>query len=132
LLIDIDHFKQINDTHGHPAGDAVLVAIARVLKRAVRPTDGVGRLGGEEFIIVLPATSLQNSAVVGERVRHNVEAEKFSFQGKQLHVTVSIGAATYPSPGIKGKDQLLKAADEALYKAKHAGRNRLILSEKVA
>jgi diguanylate cyclase (GGDEF)-like protein len=127
LLIDIDHFKRINDKHGHPVGDDVLVAVARTLRRAVRRIDTVGRLGGEEFIIVLPGTGPERAEAVAERVRRMVEEEKIVSEDNQVHVTVSVGAAVFPQEGLRGKISLLKAADDALYRAKKAGRNRIVL-----
>jgi diguanylate cyclase (GGDEF)-like protein len=126
LVFDIDHFKRINDTYGHPFGDTVLIAIARVLKQAVRRIDVIGRIGGEEFIIILPGMAADGAVAVGERVRLAIEQEPIAFEGKRVHVTVSVGLATYPSNGIRGKEELLKAADDALYQAKRSGRNRLI------
>lgn len=129
LVIDIDFFKRINDKNGHPFGDAVLVAVANTLKKCVRRIDTVGRLGGEEFIIILPGIAESEAMEVGERVRSAVENEHIAFDDKEITVTVSVGAATFPGHGLKQKESLIQAADAALYRAKRAGRNRVVLWE---
>ena len=127
MLFDIDHFKQVNDRHGHPAGDEVLRELAERALRQVRSVDLVGRLGGEEFIVVMPETSIGGAAIVAERVRAAVADELFTLpgEGKALPVTVSIGVAV-TGPAEDKLDHLLKRADDALYAAKNAGRNRVI------
>ncbi len=125
LMLDIDHFKNINDTFGHLNGDKVLVAIAKVLKRYLRPYDIATRFGGEEFVLVLPNTTAKHAMDVAERLREAVEEITFDGELRELTVTTSIGIACYPRPGIDGVDDLLKAADEALYHAKNTGRNRV-------
>ncbi len=126
LLFDIDHFKQVNDVHGHPAGDQVLHELAARALRHVRSVDLIGRLGGEEFIIVMPETRLGGAIVVADRLRAAIAHEPFVLRdgGKTLPVTISIGIAT----AGRGEelDHVLKRADDALYAAKHAGRNRVI------
>ena len=126
LMLDIDHFKNINDTFGHLNGDKVLVAIAKVLKRYLRPYDIATRFGGEEFVLVLPNTTAKHAMDVAERLREAVEEITFDGELRELTVTTSIGIACYPRPGIDGVDDLLKAADEALYHAKNTGRNRVV------
>ena len=127
MLFDIDHFKLVNDRHGHPAGDEVLRELAERAVRQVRSVDLVGRLGGEEFIVVMPETSLAGAVVVAERFRVAVAEEPFIPQGQTagLPVTVSVGIAV-TGEGSDTIDTLLKRADDALYAAKHAGRNRVI------
>lgn len=127
LLFDIDHFKQVNDRHGHPAGDEVLRELAGRAMRQVRSVDLVGRLGGEEFIVVMPETSLAGAIVVAERLRLAVADDPFVLQedGKQLSVTVSIGIAVAEGEQ-ETQETLLKRADDALYAAKNGGRNRVI------
>jgi two-component system, cell cycle response regulator len=127
MLFDIDHFKQVNDRHGHPAGDQVLRQLAERALRQVRSVDLVGRLGGEEFIVVMPETSLAGAAIVAERVRAAVAEELFTLpdDGKQIPVTISIGVAV-TGQGTEGLEDLLKRADDALYDAKNAGRNRVV------
>jgi two-component system cell cycle response regulator len=127
MLFDIDHFKLVNDRHGHPAGDDVLRELAERAVRQVRSVDLVGRLGGEEFVVVMPETSLAGAVVVAERFRVAVADEPFIPQGQseKLLVTVSVGIAV-TGEGPDTIDTLLKRADDALYAAKHAGRNRVI------
>jgi len=127
MLVDVDHFKRVNDRHGHPAGDAVLRELADRTLRQVRNVDLVGRLGGEEFVVVMPETSLGDAVVVAERLRGAVASEPFMMQGtcEKLPITVSVGIAT-TGEGSDTLETLLKRADEALYAAKHAGRNRII------
>lgn len=125
LMLDLDHFKAINDTQGHLAGDAVLSHLATVLTRAVRNEDVVARFGGEEFVIILRAIPLDLALALGERLRRLVESTTTDHDGKSLKVTISIGAAGFPSTPADAVSQLLEAADQALYRAKHAGRNRV-------
>jgi two-component system, cell cycle response regulator len=127
MLFDIDHFKQVNDGYGHPAGDEVLRDIAERAVRQVRSVDLVGRLGGEEFAVVMPETSLGDAVAVAERLRGAVADEPFMLQGKsdKLPITVSVGIAM-TGEGGDTLESLLKRADEALYAAKNAGRNRII------
>jgi len=126
MLFDIDHFKQVNDSHGHPAGDDVLRELAGRALRHVRSVDLVGRLGGEEFVVVMPETSLAGALVVAERFRAAVAAEPFVIEGgrARVSVTVSIGVAVAVNDK-ETQESLLKRADDALYAAKHAGRNRV-------
>jgi len=127
MLFDIDHFKQVNDGYGHPAGDEVLRDIADRAVRQVRSVDLVGRLGGEEFAVVMPETSLGDAIAVAERLRSAVADEPFMLQGKsdRLPITVSVGIAM-AGDGSDTLETLLKRADDALYAAKNAGRNRII------
>jgi diguanylate cyclase (GGDEF)-like protein len=125
LMLDIDHFKKVNDTHGHPAGDAVLVQLANVLSKAVRNEDVVARVGGEEIAIVLRAIGVDGAAQMAERLRRLVDQTSTWIQGTEIKATVSIGVAGFPSTPVKSIEQLLEAADRALYRAKNAGRNRV-------
>lgn len=127
LLVDIDHFKKINDTHGHPCGDEVLTGVTEVLKSAVRRIDAVARLGGEEFLILLPGAPRERATAIAERIRRDVQKMEIRFEDKAVRVTVSVGVVTYPAPGLRTKTELLKAVDQALYAAKRAGRNRVIV-----
>jgi diguanylate cyclase len=122
LLLDVDHFKRLNDTHGHQTGDEVLRDIARVLKQTARRTDLVARYGGEEFTIVMPETSVESATAVAERIRTRIETTKFHVGGTSLSVTVSQGSAQLLPE--ENEISLLRRADEALYAAKRAGRNR--------
>jgi diguanylate cyclase (GGDEF)-like protein len=124
LLVDLDHFKLINDTYGHLAGDDVLLAVASLLKRGVRSVDTVARYGGEEFVIVLPETGRQGAIAFAERIRDRLATHRFTVGARQdVHVTASIGVATYPSAGLESVEDLFRAADAALYRAKGNGRN---------
>jgi diguanylate cyclase (GGDEF)-like protein len=127
LMVDIDHFKQINDEHGHLVGDIVLRDVARVMREALRTVDAVGRYGGEEFMIILPHTPREEAWKTAERLRQKVADHAFtsSRKGAGLHVTVSVGVASYPSEKVDTPSALIRAADEALYRAKEKGRNRV-------
>ena len=125
LLLDLDHFKKVNDTLGHLAGDAVLAAVASALSKAVRNEDVVARYGGEEIAIILRAISFEAAVSTADRLRKLVEGAAIPFDGKDLRVTVSIGVAEYPTTPAKQIDELIEAADKALYRAKNAGRNRV-------
>lgn len=126
IMLDIDHFKGINDTHGHDAGDAVLVKVSEIMMDNARQYDEVGRYGGEEFAILLPATPLENAIKVAERLRARIEAVEIPCNGTTLRVTASFGVACYPYNDIQDMNGLLKSADTALYAAKHGGRNKVI------
>jgi diguanylate cyclase (GGDEF)-like protein len=121
LMADVDHFKQYNDTFGHPAGDEVLKKVARILQTAAREVDCVARYGGEEFCVMLPETSTTGAAILAERICERVAAAEFPGQ----KITVSIGVASLPANGHT-PDAVIAAADEALYQAKHEGRNRVV------
>jgi diguanylate cyclase (GGDEF)-like protein len=126
LMCDIDHFKRVNDTYGHAAGDAVLKQFAAILKEEAREIDRVGRYGGEEFLLLLPGTVLDAAVTFAERLRQRVDAHTFSYEGGTLKKTVSFGVASWPHPKIQGREAMLKAADDALYVAKETGRNRVV------
>ena len=128
LLLDIDHFKRINDTYGHPAGDAVLRQLADLLKRVSRSEDLVFRYGGEEFAAVLPNANARAAAQIAERIRTLVERYDFLWQRKSLPVTVSIGVA-HASGSEKDSQTLIQIADAALYQAKNSGRNRVVVAQ---
>ncbi len=124
LMVDLDFFKHINDQHGHPAGDEVLRQVATLLSAGVRSTDLVARLGGEEFIVLLPHTSLENALAVAEKLRKTLRERPLLVQGVQLPVTASFGL-TWLAENQKGLlPSLYAAADQALYSAKHGGRDR--------
>jgi diguanylate cyclase (GGDEF)-like protein len=128
VIVDIDHFKQINDTHGHPTGDRAICAVGDVCRRLARETDLIARLGGEEFAILMPETDAANASEFAERVRGAVEATRLmSLQGVAFQLTVSIGVAELPA-GAPGSGNLIDLADSALYQAKGAGRNRVVVS----
>lgn len=125
IMIDIDHFKKINDTYGHPQGDIVLKEIARLLKKDLRAGDVAARYGGEEFVIIYPYTELDKARVAAERLRTLVENHQFPRQGSPLKVTISLGVATFPSQKVTDEESLISQADKQLYKAKYEGRNRV-------
>ena len=127
VMLDIDHFKRINDTYGHAVGDMVLVRTAAVLQQAVRGTDIVCRIGGEEFLILCPHVDLDGGAVCAEHLREAVENSAFLHGGEKLHMTVSLGVAQR-NDSMKTPDELIRSADEALYRSKAAGRNRVTIS----
>jgi diguanylate cyclase (GGDEF)-like protein len=125
LMIDLDHFKRINDEHGHPTGDALLREFGRLLRDMLRAVDSVGRYGGEEFVVILPHTSADEARQTAERIRKRVEAHEFTAAGKPLRITVSAGVASYPSSAVDSPESLIREADKALYRAKQGGRNRI-------
>ena len=124
LLLDIDHFKQLNDTHGHLAGDQVLVGVAKTLAESIRSVDYAARYGGEEFIIVLPETSTSTARELAERICTRVRNSFYPYRDQALAVTLSIGVA-----GIRSSDgdadAIIARADRMMYEAKEAGRNRV-------
>jgi len=123
LMLDIDHFKTINDTYGHLTGDSVLRGLSSILQKRLRPNDKLGRYGGEEFCAILPETSLQSAVKIAEELRVMVASHSFNAEGKEIRVTVSIGAACLlPDMGM---EHLYKGADEKLYQAKRTGRNKV-------
>jgi diguanylate cyclase (GGDEF)-like protein len=124
LVCDIDHFKNVNDTHGHDFGDIVIRGFGDVLKRTKRDTDVVGRFGGEEFVVVCEQTDSEGAALLAERIRSELEAEAFHAPNGGVHVTCSVGVATFPGAGADW-EALFKATDEALYASKRTGRNRV-------
>jgi two-component system cell cycle response regulator len=125
LMVDIDLFKDVNDAHGHLAGDAVLREVARTLQAGTRGVDVLGRYGGEEFVLILPHTPREQALRTAERLRKGVEEAVVRVDEAEVRVTVSIGVATFPSPEVKAPADLLAAADAALYRAKDQGRNRV-------
>jgi diguanylate cyclase (GGDEF)-like protein len=125
LLVDIDHFKQVNDRCGHQVGDIVLKLVASSIQKMMRPEDVLARYGGEEFVVIVRATSLRNLEILGSRVCHRVEALSPDLPDRELTVTVSVGASCMgPDVACASAEALLGAADQALYQAKTTGRNR--------
>ncbi len=127
LLVDLDHFKQINDTHGHEAGDAVLQLVARTLEHELRDNDIPARFGGEEFVVMLPETDRAHAGEAAERLRSAIERLEFRWQGRAIPIRASIGVASCPDCASVPRD-LLGVADEALYAAKKAGRNQVVVA----
>src|SRR6266849_4208796 len=125
VLADLDHFKTVNDTHGHDAGDTVLKKFAEILKTNSRRSDICGRIGGEEFLFILTHTTQENARVVIERIRAELEAAKFDFDANSLTVTASFGVAGFEGTQAPDFNRLVSRADAALYAAKRTGRNRI-------
>lgn len=125
LMLDVDHFKRVNDTHGHLAGDALLVRLGEVISHAVRNEDVVARFGGEELVVILRSTTMEAATLLADRLRRVVEQTTVVHGGLDVRATVSIGIAGYPTLPVETPEALLEAADQALYRAKHAGRNRV-------
>ena len=129
ILLDADHFKQVNDRYGHSAGDAALKAIADACNTSVRDTDVVGRFGGEEFIVLLPNTSANDAEIVAERIRDSMLHRDLTWQDQRFNVSLSLGVA---EAGVhaEGIEELVAAADQALYAAKRGGRNQTRIAER--
>jgi two-component system cell cycle response regulator len=128
VSVDVDRFKEINDTHGHLAGDAALQEVGALLGRSTRREDCVGRLGGDEFLVLLPETSTHGASLFAERLCKRVARDEFVHGGQRVPLTISAGVATWAS-GMDGPHGLLEAADQALYAAKRAGRSRAVTSD---
>jgi len=127
LMIDIDHFKKINDIYGHKVGDMVLREFASLLRKQSRSSDVLARYGGEEFILLLPQTATEGAIAEAERIRESIRLHRFKSLGSRRVITVSIGIATYPHPKIRTHNDLISCADTALFNAKNSGRNRVSL-----
>jgi diguanylate cyclase (GGDEF)-like protein len=128
VMFDIDHFKKINDTYGHLAGDYALVTLANVVAQTIRQEDVFARYGGEEFAVICRGVDLQGASAFGERIRRMVQAQLFLYQETEIRVTISVGVATVPDVGMREPAELIALADEALYEAKRGGRNRVVTS----
>ncbi|HCF25813.1 MAG TPA: GGDEF domain-containing protein [Cyanobacteria bacterium UBA11049] len=132
VMLDIDYFKKLNDTHGHQAGDEALRVVAALVKNSVRPVDRVARYGGEEFGIILPETPGDSGLVAAERLRQAIATHLVPITSEQsINITVSVGVATFPSDA-NSPEALIAAADRALYAAKHSGRNRVVSSNSLS
>jgi two-component system, cell cycle response regulator len=130
ILCDIDHFKSVNDTYGHPMGDEVLRGVARILAREARTTDMVARYGGEEFAVVMPETDTAGALVIAERIRERIAQLVTETTQGPLKVTMSLGVATFPDDGQK-KGELVEKADGCLYHAKRHGRNQSVAAARL-
>ncbi len=129
VMIDIDHFKNFNDTFGHNAGDAVLKTVANVLSSNLRAEDMVCRYGGEEFLLLLSGAGMNDAAVIAERMRRTIEAEEIKWGSQRLSITISIGVSTYPIVRASVCEELVTYADKALYAAKEVGRNQVVIND---
>ena len=127
LLMDIDYFKNLNDSYGHRCGDYVIKTVGKLLKSNVRATDVVARYGGDELAVMLIETNAKSALEVAEKLKLEIGSHVFQWQTKELSVKVSIGLATAPAPGIQEASHLVEAADRALYQAKRAGRNTVVV-----
>lgn len=125
VIFDIDHFKNVNDTHGHQCGDYILKQVAKAALQTFRKTDTVFRFGGEEFAVILTETNINQALIPLERFRKTIETLATEYQNNIIDITVSIGACEY-NDSIKDKEELLRKTDEALYDAKNAGRNQTV------
>ncbi|MBI2083886.1 MAG: GGDEF domain-containing protein [Deltaproteobacteria bacterium] len=125
VMMDIDYFKGVNDTHGHQAGDFVLSHIAALAKSIIRNEDILARYGGEEFAIILKATDAKEAMTIAERIRRIIDESVFEFDGKKIHATVSLGIATLSGKNLEGYEAMVKLADQFLYQSKFNGRNRV-------
>ncbi|HSO20693.1 MAG TPA: diguanylate cyclase, partial [Desulfosarcina sp.] len=125
-MIDLDHFKRVNDTHGHLCGDRVLKAFGQLLMDSIRKYDVGCRYGGEEFAVILPDTPLEKAISLCERFRERIRDHAFSYDDLTLHITTSVGVAARPAGGSLTGEQLVELADKALYQAKSQGRNRVV------
>jgi two-component system, cell cycle response regulator len=125
LMFDIDHFKDVNDTYGHVIGDRILRSICSIARSSLREGDVLFRYGGEEFVAVLPAAASDDLRFLGSRLRRAIEDSSIEDGDKTVRVTVSIGGAAYPSQNVESEEMLVRLADEAMYRAKDAGRNRV-------
>jgi diguanylate cyclase (GGDEF)-like protein len=134
VMFDIDHFKRVNDSFGHPAGDAVIRLVAQLTNESVRESDLAARYGGEEFALILPETDMRGAAVMAERLRRKIESTPARYGEQELRVTVSLGlcAADADDDGTRSVGELIEIADRALYAAKRAGRNRLVVGGRAA
>jgi two-component system, cell cycle response regulator len=128
VFLDIDHFKKINDAHGHPAGDHVLVELAKLVMGALRNEDIFARYGGEEFAIVSRGIDVADAQALAERLRRSVEEHAFSFEGQSIPVTISVGVARAPREGVATPSEFVAVADETMYTAKRTGRNKVCVA----
>lgn len=129
LMLDIDHFKEINDTHGHQVGDMVLKELAGLVQTSLRGSDVVARYGGEEFAIILPETELDGAVAAAEKIRKNVARNPFPGADASLQIRVSLGVANWPRHKVTHIDQLIRVADDALYIAKESGRDKVVVAQ---
>ena len=125
FIVDIDYFKNVNDKYGHASGDRVLCQLAKIMLKKLRNIDTCGRIGGEEFLVLIPDTNLKKALIAAERLRTAVASHNFRLSDKKVQITISIGVAITDLGQVVAVDHLLATADKALYKAKNSGRNRV-------
>jgi diguanylate cyclase (GGDEF)-like protein len=130
VMLDVDHFKKLNDTYGHPAGDAALRSLARLLGQHLRKGDQAARFGGEEFVVILPGSEEERSLQAAERLRTALSKHRFVHEGARIPLTASFGVAVWPADG-REPEALLAAADRGLYSAKQSGRNRVVAASRL-
>lgn len=126
LMLDLDHFKRVNDTHGHVAGDHVLAGFAALVRTCLRKEDLLARYGGEEFVVLLPGAATAAAVALAERIRETIETTPLKAPGAEIRITVSIGVTTETGAKLPALEDMIARADEALYRAKHEGRNRVV------
>ncbi|MPM96929.1 Diguanylate cyclase DosC [bioreactor metagenome] len=124
LMMDADRFKQINDTYGHTVGDRVLQAVASTARKQLREGDIIVRLGGDEFMVVLLGANRHDTLEVGEAIRRSIEEKRITYGNQEIRITMSIGGASFPERDASSEEDLIEAADQALYLVKESGRNR--------
>lgn len=125
ILSDIDHFKKINDTYGHEAGDRVLVRVAQIFKEKCRKQDLACRWGGEEFLILLPETSLDGGKILADKIRSDIESHEFLYERQKISMTMSFGLSVF-ADNFKSSEECIRQADNCLYNAKETGRNKVV------
>ena len=129
VMFDVDHFKRVNDTHGHPVGDEVLVEISKAARRLIRNEDVFARYGGEEFALILRGIALDGARVVGERLRERIAALSITTDKGPLQVTVSVGCSSFGTTTEQTAEAMVQSADKRLYVAKRGGRNRVVAED---
>jgi diguanylate cyclase (GGDEF)-like protein len=131
IIFDLDHFKNVNDSYGHPAGDFILAKVAEITLALVRKEDIFARYGGEEFVILMRDTPEEAGAKLAERIRSAIEKANFVFEGKAIPITISLGIACYIDENMNDPGELIQKSDAALYQSKANGRNRLTLHSSI-
>jgi diguanylate cyclase len=126
IIFDIDHFKKVNDSYGHPAGDEVIKCVAEITQKCIRKTDFAGRYGGEEYVILLPHTAVSAAEILAERIRKKIESQTISYENLSINITVSFGLSQY-NDSLKSATAWIDSADKALYISKENGRNQVSL-----
>lgn len=131
MMVDLDHFKKINDNYGHLAGDMVLERTARIFEKTLRITDFIARYGGEEFVLLLPHTNVVQAQMLAERIRLRIENTEMDYCGTKFKITASIGISSMRPGALESEDSIIEKADKALYSAKNSGRNKVMVSDEI-